>query len=99
MLFEASKMGVHHVEGHLNCIEHKLVLIGEFEHTKMYARIFVTGKARISYLSCLFGLFDSFPGSSIRKEAIGIFQSNVFMELPEVHVINLKTLKRLVELF
>jgi hypothetical protein len=52
----------------------------------------------VANFTFLFSLEHGFVRATFGEEAIWIFETNVFVELPEVDVIDLKTLQRLVEL-
>src|SRR5262249_730850 len=98
LLFEATEVRVHDVEGHLHGVEREMILIGKLEHSEMDAGIFVTGESGVANLAGLLGGVNGFDSAAFGEEAVGILETNIFVKLPEVDVICLQALKRFIEL-
>ena len=97
-LCEAAVMGIHEIEWHLNRVEFESVLVGDFQHVQMHARIFMAGEADIPNLAGIACLHKCGVGSFIIKDAMRIFVPQNFMMLDEIDALDLQTLKRFIQL-
>src|ERR1700728_1865114 len=98
MAAEAAEMRIHDVERHLAGVETELVLRRHFQHPQMHEGIFMPGESNEPDLSSFLSFEQSFQRSIRRKETVGIFETYVFMELDQVHVIGFEALERLIDL-
>jgi len=74
------------------------MFVRHFQHTQVHARVFVAGKSHVTNFAFLLCFGHCFVRPAVRKKTIGIFQPNILMKLPEIHMIDLQALQRLIEL-
>ena len=91
-------MGVHDVEWHLHGVKVEFAGAGFIEHAQVNERIFVAGEADETDLARLLCFQHGFHGAAFGENAVGVFQTDHFVELHQVDVIGLETLERLVDL-
>ena len=65
----------------------------------MHARVLVASKPNVPHFSGAFCFDRSFGSATFHKKASGIFEPDVFVKLPQVHMIDLKSLQGFVQLF
>ena len=97
LVFEAAEVRVHDVEGHLDGVETEVVLARQLEHAEVDDRVFVTREADEAAFARLLRFLQSFDGTARIESAVGVFQPDAFVELPEVEVVGLEALKGIVE--
>src|ERR1044071_3833891 len=97
-LGEAPKMSIHHIKRHLHCIETKLVVESDFQRAKVNGRIFVTCETDEADLARFF-CFEHCLNAAFRKNAVGIFHAEDFVELHQIHMIGLQAAERFIDLF
>jgi hypothetical protein len=98
LLFEAAKVGIHDVEGHLDGVEAEVVLGGHLEHAEVDGGIFVAGEADEATFAGLFGFLQGLDSAAFGKGLVGVFEADAFVELPEVEVVGLEAAEGFVEL-
>ncbi len=98
MLDEAAEVGVHDVERHLAGVEVEVVGSALIEHTEMDRGVLMAGEADVADFSGLLGGEDGFERAVGSEETVGVFETDVFVELDEVDVIGLKTLEGFIDL-
>src|ERR1700676_749193 len=91
-LAETAEMRVHHVERHLHGVEIKVMFFSQFEHAQVNRRIFMAGEAIVANLSSAFCFGHGLGRAALCKKTVGVFETNVFVELPEVDVVDLQAL-------
>src|SRR5262249_59225760 len=68
LLLKAVVMRIHYVQGHLHCIEMKLMGVGRSKHLQMNVRILMACEPDVANLSCFSG-FDRSLHSAARRES------------------------------
>ena len=60
--------------------------------------VFVAGEADVAYLAGLFGFVQRLDHAALGKVALGVVVVDALVDLPQVEMVGLQTLERLVEL-
>ena len=89
VLFEAAKVVVQNIQGHLRGIEMKVILRRELQHAYVYDRVFVAGESDEANLARFARIEQRFEWAAGGKEAVGIFQAYVFVVLHQIDVVGL----------
>ena len=85
---EAPKVRIHYVDRHLHCVEAESGVLGNIQHLKVNAGVFMAGKADETYLACLFGCEDGFHRSTFIEDTIGIVITENLVVLEEIDVVD-----------
>lgn len=99
LVFEAAKVRVHDVEGHLDGVEAEVVLRGHLQHSEMDGGVFVAGEADEAAFAGLLRFLQGFDGAAFGEGLVGVFEADAFVELPEVEVVGLEAAQGFIELF
>src|SRR6266850_1329482 len=97
-LLETLVVGVHGIEGHLDCVEMKLTGDGGLEHFKMHVRVFVAGETDVTDFAGFFRFENGFHSPGGGEDALRVGHANNLVELEKIDVVGLEAAERLVEL-
>ena len=90
LVFEAAEVSIHHIQGHLHCIEVEFVFGGNFQHAEMNEWILMASETDVTHFAGLFRLLHGFHRAARSKDAVRVFHADDLMKLHEVNAISLE---------